>query len=545
MRAAWSIGVVERVVRLKLARPIAQLIQSIARFLIIEGAMRASKTWGCLIKWRMRVDQYPGIPLVMARWKDDDLHNKLIPDYRRVCDLLQLPYGDWNAREECFVFPNGSRIYALSLKTSEKNSAQSKPRGFTVAGVYISQLEEVPHDVAREWMMRLSAPGFPHQFLADANPVHQGHWIAEEWPEDNSKPDYEYLTASIWDNAHNLDASTIQAAEAMYPPGHPMRPAKLEGKRGANSEGAPVYGEYFRPSAHVYPDLEPWPYAPILVGWDFGSKHPAVSIAQVLPWGSFWSLGAIMGDNVMLEWFGPRVLELLGEWFPGQAFLHCGDPAGAHRTSQGVTLNANRVLQGLGLNLKFLDDSNDLRVRYGCIQTLGGYMLRDTHRFASHDDETVRQAEDWILSTGPRGDSFISRPQFQDDAEPAFLLNPRGLLISRRKETPVSLIEQALGGGYVWDDQFHGVGNLANIRRPSKDGFYEHPMNATEYIVHHFAQTRPSEAVVLQAWQREQRAQLRRSTEGLFPPALPKDKDRYDEKRRRAGAARAGGRGGW
>lgn len=453
-----------------------RVLRSVARFLLLEGAFRSGKTWACLIKWRRRIDEHHGISLVMARWLDGDLHTKLIPDYRKVCDLMGLPYGHWNGLEECFEFPHGSRLYAIALKSSEKTTQHAKSRGFTIAGIYISQLEEVPEGVAREWMLRLTQPGYPKQFLADANPVHDGHWIAGTWPEDNSKPDYEYHSMSIWQNAHNLDAEDIAAAEALYPIGDPLRPAKLEGKRGVNTEGDPVYGGYFRPSTHVCPGLPHWPHAPILVGWDFGSKHPAVSFAQFLPWGAFWSLGAVMGDNVMLEWFAPRLLLIAAEWFPDMPLMHCGDPAGAHRTSQGVTLNAKKVLQGLGITLKTLDDSNDLRVRYGCIQTLGGYMLREARAFDGEPDAFARAEE----------------------PEPAFLLNPRGILISRKGEKAVSLMEQAFGGGYIWDNDFHGTGNLANIRRPMKDGFFEHPMNANEYIVHNYARTRVTDSDVLQ-----------------------------------------------
>lgn len=552
----------ERVVRIRLARPIKRLLASVVRFLLIEGAMRASKTWGCLIKWRKRVEDYPGIALVMARWNEGDLNTKLVPDYRKVCDLMGLPYGAWNARESCFEFGNGSRLYAIHLKSSEKATIHGKPRGFTVAGVYISQLEEVPYDVAREWMLRLSQPGYPHQFLADANPVHDGHWIAQEWPADNSKPDHEYLTASIWDNAHNLDASTIEAAEALYPPGHPMRPAKLEGKRGANTEGDPVYGEYYRPAVHNYHELEPWPYAPIVVGWDFGAKHPAVSFNQFLPWGAFWHLGAVMGDNVMLEWFAPRVLRIASEWFHGMPLLHCGDPAGEQRSSQGLSLNAKTYLSELrvcpkcfsdkvqkhgerqhrcnecetivtpiAVDLRTQPDSNDLRVRYGCIQTWGGYMLRTTRRFKFFSDETVLQAESFLATRGRSvGQHDVMRPRFEEDEEPAFLLNPRGLLISRKKEQPISIVEQALGGGYIWDDDFHGVGNLANIRRPLKDGFFEHVMNATEYTIHNYVPARPSEDVLLENWVKAQREQLKRVTDRMFVKPLPPDHDPADKR---------------
>ncbi|MEQ1727427.1 MAG: hypothetical protein ABL982_03525 [Vicinamibacterales bacterium] len=485
---------------IELAYPLWLLKQSTARFCIIEGAMRASKTWGCLIILRLRLEEYPGIGMCMSRWIDGDLWNKLVPDYRKVCDWLGLPVGVWNAKEERFDFDNGSYLHVMAMRSAQLATAFSKPRGLTVAQVYVSQLEEVPRDVAREWMQRLSQPGYPQQFFADANPVHDGHWIASDWPEDNSRANYFYVSASIYDNEHNLDPGTIAAAEEMYPPDHPMRPSKLLGKRGASSEGDPVYGGYFHPSLHVDPLVEAWKHAPILCGWDFGAKHPAVSVAQVLPWGAFHSLGAIMGDNVMLEWFAPQVMAILKRWFPEHidaeghlSVLHCGDPAGGHRNSQGVTMNAVKTLAGLtldetgrdtgrGIHLSTIPDSNDLRVRYACVQAIGGYMLRSARPFEGDEPASFKQGV---------------------HARPAFRLKPRGILLSMKAGKPVeksvSLLEQAFGGGYVWDDSFHGIGNLANIRRPKKDGFFEHGMNASEYIAHHHARARPTDKRTEQA----------------------------------------------
>lgn len=542
-------------VRVVLSKPAAEVLHAPERFVLHEGAFRSSKTWTCLIKWRMRLEEYPGIALVMARWKDEDLHTKLIPDYRLVCELMGLPIGDWNAREQCFQFPNGSRLYAIHLKSSEIASMHSKPRGFTVAGVFISQLEEVPEDVAKEWMLRLSQPGYPKQFLADANPVHHGHWLAKPamFPDDNSNPDHRYVSASIWDNAHNLDAADIAAAEAMYPVGHPMRGPKLEGKRGANLEGMPVYGGCFDPLKHVANGLEPYDLVDVIAGWDFGAKHPAVVFAQFLPWGALWLLGGIMGADVVLDGkdgFAEKVKHLSSEWFPKHQIVHCGDPAGSHRNSQGVSINAVKALASCGVSLKVLPDSNHNTVRKACVETLQGYMLGSVRRFVLDADRPV----DYLDAK-----STVIAPTYAPAFEPAFLLNPRFQMWNPRSAGAVPVLLEAFGAGYIWDDDHHRFSQTdGNLRMPKKDGFFEHPMNASEYIIHNFYQPKPTDKALARNF-RQTTKEHYRVTHGLPSKeeqralrAAQRDKDpdeisswRHGMKRRTGSGFRRPRRGGY
>lgn len=532
--------------RVALSGPAETVLTATERFVLHEGAFRSSKTWTCLIKWRMRLEEYPGIRLVMARWKDEDLHTKLIPDYREVCALMGLSIGDWNARETCFQFPNGSRLYAIHLKSSEIAAMHSKPRGFTVAGVFISQLEEVPEDVAKEWMLRLSQPGYPKQFLADANPVHHGHWLAADrmFPEDNRNPDHLYVSASIWDNAHNLDQADIDAAEAMYPIGHPMRGPKLEGKRGANLEGAPVYGGCFEAVKHVANGLEPYPLVDVIAGWDFGAKHPAVVFAQFLPWGALWLLGGIMGSDVVLDGengFAERVQALGKEWFPNHQIVHCGDPAGSHRNSQGVSVNAVKALANCGVSLKVLPDSNVVTVRSACVQTLQGYMLGSVKRFVL--DAKVKS--EWFEH--PVKGSAVP-VQYAANFEPAFLLNPRFVMWNPRSSGNVPVLLEAFGAGYIWDDKRRHTQTDGNLRMPDKDGFFEHPMNATEYIIHNFYQPKPNQAALARNFTQVSKEHYRREhnlpskAEQLALRKAQEDRD-PDEIRtwRNGGMRRAGG----
>lgn len=533
-----------------LSAPAERIINATERFVLHEGAFRSSKTWTCLIAWRMRAEEHPGIYLVMARWKEDDLHTTLLPDYRKVCALMGLSAGEWNASEHCFDFWNGSRLYAIHLKSSEISAAHSKARGKTVAGVFISQLEEVPQDVAREWMLRLSQPGYPKQFLADANPVHAGHWMATTWPADNSRPDHLYVSASIWDNAHNLDAVDIQAAEEMYPIGHPMRGPKLEGVRGANVEGTPVYAGCFNQATHVANGLEPYAYTDIIAGWDFGAKHPAVVFAQVLPWDACWILGGIMGSNIPLDGehgFAAKAMQLAAEWFPNHTVQHCGDPAGSHRNSQGVSLNAVRALQMVGINLLTQPNSNTNTVRAACVQTLQGYMLRSVRRFVT-DAPNPNEVE--------RFERYQPTVRYATNAEPAFLLNPRFVIVAPKSQGVVPVLLEALGAGYIWDDEHRRFSQTdGNLRMPKKDGFFEHSMNALEYIIHNYYQPKPTEKTLAKNFRTVQAEAYRR--EHQIPTAAEvralrkaqEDKDPYDVQPRQAkvyrGRSLSGRRGGY
>jgi hypothetical protein len=107
----------------------------------------------------------------MARWTEGDLNQKLIPDWRNVCALMGISHGTWNARESCYDQANGSRLYCVHLKTSQRDNRYATVRGLTVAGFYIDQLEEVPEDVTNEAALRLSQPGFPQLMVVSPNPV--------------------------------------------------------------------------------------------------------------------------------------------------------------------------------------------------------------------------------------------------------------------------------------------------------------------------------------------------------------------------------------
>ena len=74
------------------------------------------------------------------------------------------------------------------LKAQDQQTRYAKFRGLTLARVYIDQAEEMPRDVYHELKARLSQKGYPHQIVITPQAVEETHWIAQEFPADNSDP---------------------------------------------------------------------------------------------------------------------------------------------------------------------------------------------------------------------------------------------------------------------------------------------------------------------------------------------------------------------
>jgi hypothetical protein len=70
------------------------------------------------------------------------------------------------------------------------------------------------------------------------------------------------------------------------------------------------------------------------------------------------------------------------------------------------------------------------------------------------------------------------------DRGEAFVINSdseRWLTISERSTTPDRFLADGFEAGYVWDDLTVSVNNK-QVRRPKKDGWYEHGQNCAEYL---------------------------------------------------------------
>jgi hypothetical protein len=420
------------------------------RELDVEGAIRSGKTTLCLVRELTAAIQNPGIHILLARWTDDSIYGLVVPLFVSLCRRAGVSL-DWNAKEAFYELPNGSRVFIRGLRAQDVVQRYSKFRGLTLARVYVDQAEEIPQDVYLELAGRLSQSGFKHQITISPQSVAIDHWIAKEFPADNGKAERKYIPLSVYDNAHNLPPEVIPALMRLYPPEHPAHRTLILGMRGMNVIGVPVYSGAFQRAIHEGP-VEYDPQLPLEMALDFGKHHPCAVFRQVSALDQVRYLGGILGQDLYLDAFLDVVLHLRESWFPRPIELReCCDPAGASDTSHG-THGALKILREKGINPRYVADSNSPAVRLAMIERMAARMRR---RAADH-------SEAFRISNGDRWVRVSSQSTVVD-----------------------RFLADGFEAGYVWDEHLVSVANK-QVRKPKKDGWYEHGQNCAEYLEANF-----------------------------------------------------------
>ena len=451
-----------------------EFMRDSTRYIDLEGAFRSGKTTASAWKVFKSCIDHPGINWMICRYSDGDTQSKLKPVWRKV--LMEAGVrAKWDPDGQFDTLPNGpdpkepykggSRVYIFGLKAQDASMRYAKLRGLTLAGIWNDQSEELPYDVYLELKGRMSQPGKPHQMILTPNPMEENSWLATEFPEDNHVKNHKYYRVSIYENEHNLSAETIPGLLDAYPVGHVKHGPAILGTRGLNVTGQPVYGALdprkpeeaaFQRKIHER-EIDIDPDLPLYESIDFGKHHPCAIWAQYTPWAELRILGGVFGLNLYLEDFAPIIQEYRTRWFPDALEIQtCCDPAGSHDNSQGVKNNGVKVLQDNGFMPTFKVDSNSPSVRVAMVERLAGYMRR----------------------RGPRGESFG-------------IDNRRWVRVSAKKVVEHKFVADGCEAGYVWDEHMVSVGSK-QIRKPKKDGWYEHGQNCMEYIEHNYGGVQPT-----------------------------------------------------
>ena len=422
-----------------------------ARELDVEGAIRAGKTTVCLWKEHACCRQFPGIHILLARWTDDAVFGLIVPLWNRICEEA----GDrqeWNSKEGCYDWPNGARIYVRGLKTQDQSMRYSKLRGYTIARAYVDQAEELPHDIYLELAGRLSQKGFPHQITISPQAIEETHWIAREFPADNPEPHRKYVPLSVYDNAHNLDPSVIPALERLYPPSHPKHRTLIQGIRGMNVTGVPVYaGSFVRQVHEAKADYDP--LLPLDLALDFGKHHPCFVARQTSALGQVRYLGGILGQDLYLGDFLGIAHRYISQWFPDPVEMRwCCDPAGV---SNPIGVDMRKMLRDHGIVARTVSESNSPAVRVAVLERIAEQMRK----------RTANRQEAMVVSNN----------------------EDRWLRISTQSTLPDRFLADGFEAGYVWDEHMVSVNNK-QVRKPKKDGWYEHGQNCVEYLEINFGQ---------------------------------------------------------
>jgi hypothetical protein len=186
---------------------------------------------------------------------------------------------------------------------------------------------------------------------------------------------------------------------------------------------------------------------PLEMGLDFGKHHPCVVFRQRSPMGQVRFLGGILGQDLYLDDFLELVLQYRRSWFPDADIRECCDPAGASDTSHG-TEGAVKILRAKGISAVYVPDANSPAMRLAAIERMAAQMRR---RAADHSE------------------SFLIAD------------NDQWLRVSTQSTVLDRFLADGFEAGYVWDDHLVSVGSK-QMRKPRKDGWYEHGQNCAEYL---------------------------------------------------------------
>lgn len=451
-----SSAVTQRHVNMRWRGPIGAFMRDETPEIDLEGALSSGKTTAALWKEFNAFDAYPGIHGWIGRYGDGETQTKVRPAFEQICQQAGC-VPSWNAKELAYDFPNGSKCFAYGLKSPDALSRYSKMRGMGVARIYNDQTEELPEDFSLELRLRLRQPGFPHQLTFSPNPPNVTHWLAQQFPVDNRLPNRHYYAISIHDNAHNLPPELLQAALLAYPAEHAKHRSVILGLRGMNVTGEPVYKGAFQRSVHEIAVAYD-PQLPLEMALDFGKHHPCAVFRQVSPLGQVRFLGGILGQSLYLDDFLAIVLQHRATWFPHPiAIKECCDPAGAADTSHG-TAGAVKMLRDRGVRPVYVPDSNSPAIRLAMVERMAAQMRK----------RAADRSEAFVINNDPE----------------------RWLTISEQATVPDRFLADGFEAGYVWDEHLVSVANKP-VRKPKKDGWYEHGQNCAEYLELNFGAAVP------------------------------------------------------
>lgn len=436
----------------------------------LEGSLACGKTTLCLAKELLKAKEHPGIWGFMCRYSDNDTKTKLRPAFEEICSI----YGEspaWDAKELCYVFDNGSKIYAFGLKSVDFLSRYAKLRGLAVSRIYVDQPEEMPGDIGLELRARIrpdlraSTQGrsFPTQLTLSPNPPSDRHWIAKQYPTDNSIKGRKHYALSVYDNAHNLPDGFIASLEASYPPGHAKHGPMVLGKRGVSVIGDPIFDDSFIRRAHVTKT----PYAAddaLYEAFDVGKHNPCWIVAQ-RPYAGGWRfLGGIQGQDLFLEDFLAVVKQKRQDWFGDLSrakILTCSVPSGVRTAAQVPRYSTMNLLRDAGFEPRFHEAGQSPDVLLAMIERLASYMRKRNGK----GEEAIQVNSD----------------------------ESRFLRASGEGVDPAPFLAQGFEAGMVWDEHFVSVGSK-EVRQPKEDDWFEHGLNCAAALELNFGADQSSEA---------------------------------------------------
>ena len=347
------------------------IIESQEKYICSVGGYGSAKTLPTAGLGILLSLSIPGNMGVVGRRSYSKIHDSPLPIYLQILERLGVEYKGRENRDgfpHRIILPNESQI--LYRETKDIGRWLGPEYGW----FHLEEAQEEPEESFTGLMGRLRLPhaGKYLKGLLTTNPPNSQHWIVKWFGQTSGVREvqtkmtsgkvittaFRYIQSSTKDNPH-------------LPPGYladllglPDADVKriVDGDVGFKPDGPPVY-ETFRHTKHIgMPGIRP---VPLIRGWDFGYRHPAISFHQA--WrcrsGTFhWTvLHELDAQQTEAEALGTKVIEETKAVFHDVSpnmIIDCGDAAGAAVSDKGPGAIIRLALPPWNLKFRFRKITN-------------------------------------------------------------------------------------------------------------------------------------------------------------------------------------------
>lgn len=415
-------------------------------YLAFLGGKGAGKTFAGAAKCIVASYILPNTKGLVTRMYEEDMEDtnkdtllqicppELIVDYVKKANMLVLKTKDPHSY---------SIIKFKGLFRRDKRSSNDPLSSQEFTYFWIDEATEVPGKVILNVIQRLRLGTTKVHFgIFTANPPDNRHSLYNFFI-NQSNPNRRVYHSSSRDNK-SLGIGYINALDEM--PDH-MKDSLIEGKWAITYEGIPVFPE-FKQKFHVK-HIETDFTQPLYRSWDFGYRHPAVSLYQITKEGQICVLGTLMGANTHTDEFYRQHMRLLNKYRKevNQRIYDSADVAGTQISSAPSKTDIEILKENIGVNAI-------VKYKYWLI------------------NNRINEIRKLLLGTV--------------DHQPMFIIN----------DQDNDILIQALLGGYHYADNY----SPSSREEPVKDGYYDHVMDELGYFIMNYYRHYKQTQKVVQYW---------------------------------------------
>lgn len=390
--------------------------------LYLQGGVGSGKSRGILAPVLEMLFEIPGLRVFWGRQDFKDIKLSIMDKFFEIIphELIvgqSSQYNWYDIRTKDANRP--SRIYFGGLKDLSGLGSQE----FGV--IAVTEAHEITEMAYRTLKRRCRQVNAPNMILIESEPPNEDHWLTRltDASKDEYDKDIEKWELSTYENWENLPEAYRGSLESMP---KSWQRKYLFGKCGFIPDGRPFY-EGFKEPIHAT-ELQFNPNRDLILSWDFGFHHPAVSFHQLdeVHWNI---LKELMGNEITIQHFCKQVQGFINTHFPDAKIINYGDPA-CLQTNDKSEKTSWEICKDNGFILK-------------CRQST--YRLR-------------KEIIDKKLST---------------------MVNGKPML---RVDRSCKTIIDGFLGGYHFPERGPDQANSPVFDQPYRDGFYEHLLNSVEYF---------------------------------------------------------------